>query len=62
MQRTMVGAAERDGKLIADATPQGPRLHEPQMMRVRRATSADKARLCSNEVQVLSVAVAARFI
>jgi hypothetical protein len=61
MEGTMMGPAQRDRKLIADPTPQVAWLHEPQMMRVRRAPSADKAGLCRNEPQVLSVAVAARF-
>jgi hypothetical protein len=34
MQRTMVGAAERNGEFIADPAPDGSRLHEPQVMRV----------------------------
>ena len=57
----MMGSTERDRKLVADPTPQGARLHEPQMMRVRRAPSADKAGLCSNELEVRTVAVPARF-
>jgi hypothetical protein len=61
MQRTMMGPVQRDGKLIADPAPQGARLHEPQVMRVRRATAADKAWLCSNELEVRTVAVTAGF-
>jgi hypothetical protein len=57
----MMGSTERDGKLIAGPTPQGARLHEPQMMRVRRAPSADKAGLCRNELEVRTVAVTAGF-
>jgi hypothetical protein len=57
----VVGAAERHGELVADPAPQGPRLHEPQMMRVRRAPSADKAGLCSNELELRTVAVTAGF-
>jgi hypothetical protein len=61
MQRTMMGPVQRDGKLIADPAPQGARLHEPQVMRVRRATAADKAWLCSNELEVRTDAVTAGF-
>ena len=57
----MMGAAERDRKLIADPTPQGARLHEPQVMRVRGAASAHEAGLRGNEFEVRAVAVAARF-
>jgi hypothetical protein len=61
MKCTMMGAAERDRKLVADSAPQSAWLHEPQMMWVRRPPSAHQARLRGNELQVLSVAVAARF-
>jgi hypothetical protein len=57
----MMGPAKWDRELIADPTPQRPRLHEPQMMRVRRAPSADKAGLCSNELEVRTIAVTAGF-
>ena len=57
-----MGAAERDRKLIADPTPQGARLHEPQVMRVRRAPSAHQARLRGDELQMSTVAIAPRFI
>jgi hypothetical protein len=57
----MMGSAERDCKLIADPTPQGARLHEPQVVRVRRAPSAQETGLCSNELEVRTVAVAAWF-
>jgi hypothetical protein len=62
MQGTMMGAAKWNRKLIADPTPQGARLHEPQMMWVRRAPSAHKAGLCSNELEVRTVAVTAGFV
>ena len=61
MEGTVMGPAERDGKLIADPAPQGAWLHEPQVMRVRRAPSAHKAGLCSNELEVRAVAVTAGF-
>src|ERR1700704_5846847 len=61
MEGAMMGAAEWNRELVADPTPQGPRLHEPQVMGVRRAPSAHKAGLRSNELEVRTVAVAARF-
>jgi hypothetical protein len=61
MEGTMMGAAKWNRKLVADPTPQGARLHEPQVMRVRRAPSAHKAGLPSNELEMRTVAVAARF-
>ena len=57
----MVGAAERDRKLVADPTSQGPRLHEPQVVGVRGAAPANEARLRRDELEMLAVAVAPRF-
>ena len=57
----MVGAAKRDGKLITDPTAQSARLHEPQVMRVRRAPSAHEAGLRGNDLEVRMVAVTAGF-
>jgi hypothetical protein len=59
MEGTMVGAAKRDGKLITDPTAQSARLHEPQVMRVRRAPSAHEAGLRGNDLEVRTVAVTA---
>ena len=57
----MVGAAERNGEFIADPAPHGSRLHEPQMVSVRRLPSAQKARLRRHELQMGAIAIAARF-
>ena len=57
----MVGAAERNGEFVADPAPHGSRLHEPQMVSVRRLPSAQKARLRRHELQMGAVAIAARF-
>jgi hypothetical protein len=57
----MVGAAERNGEFVADPAPQGSRLHEPQMVRIRRLPSAQKARLRRYELQMGAIAIAARF-
>jgi hypothetical protein len=57
----MVGAAERNSEFIADPAPHGSRLHEPQMVSVRRLPSAQKARLRRHELQMGAIAIAARF-
>ena len=57
----MVGAAERDGKFIADPAPHGPWLHESEVMGVRGLPSTEKARLRRHELQMGAIAVAARF-
>ena len=57
----MVGAAERNGEFVADPTPHGSRLHEPQMVSVRRLPSAQEARLGRYELQMGAIAIAARF-
>jgi len=56
----MVGAAQRNGEFIADPAPHGSRLHEPQMVSVRRLPSAQKARLRRHELQMGAIAIAAR--
>jgi hypothetical protein len=56
----MMGAAQRDRKLVADPTPQGARLHEAQVMWVRGAAPADEAGLPSNELEMRAIPVAAR--
>jgi hypothetical protein len=45
MQLTVMAAAERHGKLIADLEAQGPGLRKAQMMRIGRLAPADQARL-----------------
>jgi hypothetical protein len=42
---TMMGAAERHGKLIANFAAQRARLHESEMMRFGRLPPAPKTRL-----------------
>ena len=58
---TMVGAAERHRELIADTAAQGPRLHEPEVMGVARLPPTEQAWSRCNELQMGSIAVAARF-
>ena len=52
---TVMTAAKRDGELVADLTPQGPRLRKPKMMGVRRLSSADQARTPSDIFDVLAI-------
>ena len=52
----MVRAAKRDGEFIADFQAKRARLSEAQMVRIRRLFSAQQARLCCHELQVLLVA------
>ena len=56
----MMDAAERDREFVAGLAAERPRLHEAQMVRVRRLAAADEARLSGDISQVLPVAVAAR--
>ena len=44
----MMTAAQWDGELVADSTAEGRRLREPQMMRVRRLSSAYQAGTSEN--------------
>jgi hypothetical protein len=57
---TMVGSTERHGELIADPSPQGPGLHESEVMGIGRLPPADEARLRRHELQMGAVAVTAR--
>jgi hypothetical protein len=58
---SMVGPTERHREFIADPTPHGSRLHEPQMVSVGRLPSAEKAWLRRHELQMGAIAVAPRF-
>jgi hypothetical protein len=57
----MITAAQWDGELVADSTAEGRRLRDPQMMRVRRLSSAYQARPPSDVFQVMAVAKPPRF-
>jgi hypothetical protein len=61
MEDTMVGAAERNRELVADAAAQRAWLGESQMMGVRRPPSAQETWLRRYELEMLTIAVAARF-
>ena len=57
---TMMGAAERDRELIADPSTQSLGLHESQVMGVARLPPAKKAGLQRHELQMGTIAIAAR--
>jgi hypothetical protein len=49
MQILMVAATERNGKLIADLSPQGARLREFEVVSIAGRLPADHARLTAQE-------------
>ena len=53
-----MGAAERDGELIARLAPERARLHKSNVMRVRGLAAAQQARLLRHEAEMLLVPVA----
>jgi hypothetical protein len=61
MERAMVTTAKRNSELIADPSSQSARLGESHVMGITWLPSAYEAGLRSDEPQVLTVAVAARF-
>ena len=56
----MMDTAKRDRELVAGFAAQGPRLHEPEMMRVGRLAAAQQAGLSGNVAKVRLVAITAR--
>ena len=52
MQLSVMAAAKRHGKFVADFKAQGSRLRKAQVMRIGWLTPADKTRLRSNKPQV----------
>ena len=61
MQGPMVGAAQRNCKLIADTPAEGARLGKTEMMSVGGPSAADQAWLSRHEPEVRSIAVATWF-
>jgi hypothetical protein len=57
----MVSSTQRHRELIADLATECPGLGEAQMMRVRRAATADKTRLPGDIADMLAIADAAWF-
>jgi hypothetical protein len=60
MSGAVMDAAERYREFIARLTTKRARLHEPQVMRIRRLAGAQEARLEGNVAKMLLVAVATR--
>ena len=61
VEGAMVGAAQRHRELIADPAAQSPWLHESEVMGVARLPPTEQAWSRCNELQMGSIAVAARF-
>jgi hypothetical protein len=62
MDLVMVQATNRNEKFVAYYAPKSARLHEPEVMGIRRRTATDKASLPHNELTVIFVAQAHRFV
>ena len=56
----MMAAAQRHGKLVADPAPERARLHEAQVVGIRRAAAADQARQFGQRSDVIAIAQAPR--
>ena len=56
MKLAVVDPTNRDGELIADSVSEGARLHKREMMRIRRRSTAYKARLPGHKLPMLLVA------
>ena len=61
MEHAMVSAAKRYHELVTDPAAQRARLGKSQMVRVRRPSSAQQAGLRGYELEMRTIAVAARF-
>ena len=61
MHLAMMSSTQGDRELIADLATKSPGLGETQMMRVRRAATADKTRLLGDIANMLAIANTARF-
>ena len=59
VHQPMMNAAERHRELVARLAAQGPRLHEPKMMRVGRLATTEEAGLLGDIAKVRFVAIAA---
>jgi hypothetical protein len=61
MDLPVMRTAERHGKLIAHLAPESLRLREAQMVRIRRAPTANQTRLLHNVSDMIAVSNATRF-
>ena len=55
-----MNSTERDRELVAGFATEGPRLHVPKVMRVRRLAAAHEAGLLGDIAKVFSIAIATR--
>ena len=60
MDRAVMRAAERNGKLVAHFAAERPRLQVAKMMRIGLFAAADETRLSGNIAKVLAVSIAPR--
>ena len=61
VHQPMMDAAERDREFVAGLAAQGPRLHEPKVMRVGRFAAAEQAGLLGDVAKVRLVAITAGY-
>jgi hypothetical protein len=60
MNRAVMRAAQRDGEFIASLAAERARLHESDVVRIRRLAAAQEARLLGHKSKMVPVAIAAR--
>src|SRR6266404_3755426 len=60
MNCPVVNATERNREFVARLSSECPRLHEPQVMRIRRLARAEQTRLLGHKPKMLLIAIAAR--
>jgi hypothetical protein len=61
MKLAMMDSADRDGELVAHASPECARLYKREVMRIRRHSAAHKTGLPEHEPAVLLIAQPNRF-
>ena len=62
MHFAMMASAQGNRELVADFPAKGAALRKSKMMRVRRASPTEEARLLGNEPKVFFIANPARFL
>src|SRR5262249_58526527 len=60
VKRAVMGTAQGNSKFVTSLAAKRPRLHVPQVMRVRRFAAADEAGLLSDVTQMIPIPVSAR--
>ena len=61
MKLTVMTAAQRNGELVAHFARQGAGLREPEVMRIRRQSTAHEIRSACHRFDVISIVNAPRF-